>query len=147
MTLKLLENDVFSLTSHNALAQISTDALAILLHAATLHVTPIPETNRYWLLAPHPLFEFIKQHPDARNQTITLCIHDEPEMAIPVLIFLQPALAYQFSDIDLSQLARRYHAAKSLTQGHDRLTPSSIPTKSYLAKLAGVSSSAIRMSR
>ncbi|MEQ6344616.1 hypothetical protein AB4149_05020 [Vibrio cyclitrophicus] len=122
---------------------MSDEQLAILLRSTTLHVSPSSTPERYWLLQPNPTFDVLKLHPNASKHPISLCIHDDPLAAIATLMFVQPALDYQYNKKPLTVLANRLQAAKQCYHIEPRLA-ALIPQKSTLAKLANTASSSLR---
>jgi hypothetical protein len=143
LTRSLIELDEFQLRPRNVLSCLSDEQVTILLRSITLQVSLDLNSKDYWLLAPDPIFDELKLHPNASNQTISLCIHNDPEVAAVTLLFVRPALHYRYEQKPLTVLSRRIQVAKSLNTVHQNLA-SLIPRKSWLAKLANVSRSLLR---
>lgn len=143
LTQSLIELDAFTLCSDSALSLLSDEQLAILLRSTTLHVSLSSNSEHYWLLQPNPTFDVLKLHPNASKHPISLCIHDDPLAAIATLMFVQPALDYQYNKKPLTVLANRLQAAKQFNRNEQKLA-ALIPKKGTLAKLANTSSSSLR---
>lgn len=143
LTHSLIEFDDFQLKPRNVLLCLSDEQITILLRSITLQVSLDPNSGDYWLLAPDPIFDELKLHPNASKQAISLCIHNEPEIAIVTLLFVRPALHYRYELKPLTVLSRRVQVANSLNTVHQNIA-SLIPRKSLLAKLANVSRSLLR---
>lgn len=141
MTKALLSSDHFELCAHTSLASLSEEEVVTLLDALILPVYFPVEADRYQLLVPMPMFELLKSHPCASRHTIALRLYDQPEKVIPTLLFQQAALLHRVHSSSLLRIAQRLHAAKSL----DATLRATLPTKSTLSQLAGVSPSAIRL--
>lgn len=142
LTQSLIELDTFTLRTGDALSLLSDEQLAILLRATTLHVSPSPNPESYRLLQPNPTFDVLKLHPNASKHAISLCIHDDPQAAIATLLFVRPALDYQYNKQPLAALANRLQAAKNLSHNEPQLAVL-IPKKSTLAKLANTAYSSL----
>ena len=143
LTQSLIEFDTFALRSDHALSLLSDEQLAILLRSTTLHVSQTSNPERYWLLQPNPTFDVLKLHPNASRHPVSLCVHDDPIAAIATLMFVKPALDYQYNKKPLTVLAERLQAARHCPHHEPRLA-ALIPKKGTLAKLANTSSSSLR---
>ncbi|MEZ8292931.1 hypothetical protein AB6D11_03650 [Vibrio splendidus] len=143
LTQSLIELDTFALRSDRVLSLLSDEQLAILLRSTTLHVSRSSNPERYWLLQPNPTFDVLKLHPNASKHPISLCVHDDPLAAIAVLMFVQPALDYQYNKKPLTLLANRLQAAKQCHHNKPRLA-ALIPKKGTLAQFANTASSSLR---